>query len=106
MAIFITGAGGFLGQALINTLLEQGKEVLAFDYAKPKDEILAKWAGKVKFYQGDIRDSKLINELTAESGTSDPIIHLAGILTAACDREPRSAMDIKTGGTCNVLEAA
>ena len=106
MAVFITGAGGFLGQALINTLVQQGREVLAFDFMKPKDELLAKWGNKVKFHQGDIQDAKLIADLTVQSGTSDPIIHLAGILTARCDREPHSAIGINVGGTCNVLEAA
>jgi UDP-glucose 4-epimerase len=106
MAVFVTGAGGFLGQALVNTLIEQGKEVLAFDFSAPKDEVLAKWAGKAKFCQGDIQDAKLIEDLVAQSGTTDPIIHLAGILTARCDREPRSAISVNVGGTCNVLEAA
>jgi len=106
MAVFITGAGGFLGQALVNTLIVQGKEVLAFDYAAPKDEVLSKWAGKVEFRQGDIRDAKLIASLAAQSGTTDPIVHLAGILTSGCDRDPRSAIDINIGGTLNALEAA
>ena len=106
MAVFITGAGGFLGQALINTLVEQGKDVLAFDYSTPKDEVLAKWGSKVKFCQGDVRDAKLIADLTAQSGNSDPIIHLAGILTAGCDRDPQAAIGINIGGTCNVLEAS
>ena len=106
MAVFVTGAGGFLGQTLITTLIEQGKEVLAFDFTVPKDEVLAAWKGKAEFYQGDIRDSKLIAELTEKSGTADPVIHLAGILTAGCDRDPRAAIEINVTGTCNVLEAA
>jgi len=106
MAVFVTGAGGFLGQTLVNTLIEQGKEVLAFDFTSPKDEVISGWKGKAEFYQGDIRDAKLIADLTAKSGTSDPVIHLAGILTAGCDKEPRSAIEINVMGTCNVLEAA
>jgi nucleoside-diphosphate-sugar epimerase len=106
MAVFITGAGGFLGQTLVNTLIAQGKEVLGFDYAMPKDEVLARWKGKAEFRQGDIRDAKLIMELVERSGTTDPIIHLAGILTAGCDRDPHSAIEVNIGGTCNVLEAA
>ncbi|MCL2319229.1 MAG: NAD(P)-dependent oxidoreductase [Treponema sp.] len=106
MAVLITGAGGFLGQTLINTLIEQGKEIVGFDYAAPKDAVLARWKGKVEFHQGDIRDSKLIDSLAARSGQKDPIIHLAGILTAACDRDPHSAIGINIDGTCNVLEAA
>jgi nucleoside-diphosphate-sugar epimerase len=106
MSVFVTGAGGFLGQTLVNTLISQGKAVLAFDYAAPKAETLARWKGKAEFRQGDIRDAKLVADLMAQSGTTDPVIHLAGILTAGCDRDPHAAIEINVGGTCNVLEAA
>ena len=106
MAVFVTGAAGFLGQSLINTLIDQGREVLGFDYTSPKDEVLARWKGKAEFHQGDIRDTKLIADLVTASGTVDPILHLAGILTAGCDRDPQSAIGINIGGTTNVLEAA
>jgi UDP-glucose 4-epimerase len=106
MAVFVTGAGGFLGQMLVNTLIVQGKQVLAFDFNSPKDEVIAQWKGKAEFRQGDIRDAKLIGDLIAESGTTDPIIHLAGVLTAGCDRDPQTAMAVNIGGTYNVLEGA
>jgi nucleoside-diphosphate-sugar epimerase len=106
MAVFITGAGGFLGVTLVNALIAQGKEVLAFDYNGPKPEVLESWKGKAEFRQGDIRDAKLIESLIAESGTSDPIIHLAGILTAACDRDPNAAIGVNVSGTYNALEGA
>ncbi|MCL2374157.1 MAG: NAD(P)-dependent oxidoreductase [Treponema sp.] len=106
MAVFVTGAGGFLGQALIAALIGQGREVLAFDFAAPKDAVIAAWKGKAEFCQGDIRDAGLIAELTAKSGTSDPIFHLAGMLTTGCDRDPRAAMEVNMGGTYNVLDAA
>jgi nucleoside-diphosphate-sugar epimerase len=64
------------------------------------------WKGKADFRQGDIRDRKLISDLVAESGTTDPIVHLAGILTAGCDRDPQAAVAVNWGGTYNVLEAA
>ena len=106
MAVFVTGASGFLGQSLVNTLIDQGKEVLCFDYTSPKDEILERWKGKATFRQGDIQDVKLIAELVSQSGTVDPIIHLAGLLTAGCDRDPKSAIGVNIGGTYNVLDAA
>lgn len=106
MAVFITGAGGFLGQTLVDTLIAEGGKVLAFDFNSPSDEVLSRWKGKVEFRQGDIRDRKLINDLVAESGTTDPIVHLAGILTAGCDRDPQAAVAVNWGGTYNVLEGA
>ncbi|MFP3042071.1 NAD(P)-dependent oxidoreductase [Treponema primitia] len=106
MAVFVTGGGGFLGQTLVDNLIALGHQVLVFDYNAPKEDVIARWKGKAEFRQGDIRDAKLIDDLIAESGTSDPIIHLAGILTAGCDRDPQAAIAINLGGTYNVLEGA
>jgi nucleoside-diphosphate-sugar epimerase len=106
MAVFVTGGGGFLGQTLVDNLIALGHQVLVFDYNSPKEDVIARWKGKAEFRQGDIRDAKLIDDLIAESGTTDPIIHLAGILTAGCDRDPQAAIAINLGGTHNVLEGA
>jgi UDP-glucose 4-epimerase len=106
MAVFVTGAGGFLGQTLVNTLIADGKQVLAFDYNAPPQGVLEGWKGRAEFRQGDIRDQKFVASLIAESGTSEPIIHLAGILTTGCDRDPHAALAINVGGTYNVLEGA
>jgi UDP-glucose 4-epimerase len=106
MAVLVTGAGGFLGQALVNALIAQGKRVLGFDYHPPQEDVLAQWKGSAEFRQGDIRDAKLLANMAAESGTSEPIVHLAGILTAGCDHDPQAAIEINVSGTYNVLEAA
>jgi nucleoside-diphosphate-sugar epimerase len=106
MAIFVTGAGGFLGRSLVDALIDGGMKVLAFDYQEPPPAVLARWKGRAEFRQGDIGDEGLLAALIRESGTDDPIIHLAGVLTAYCDRNPRAAIAVNVGGTCNVLEGA
>ena len=106
MAVFVTGAGGFLGQSLVHTLIADGKKVLAFDYNAPSQAVLDGWKGKAEFRKGDIRDQKLIADLVAESGQEEPIIHLAGILTTGCDRDPHAAIAINVGGMYNILESA
>ncbi|MDR1863406.1 MAG: NAD(P)-dependent oxidoreductase [Treponema sp.] len=106
MAVFITGAGGFLGRSLVDTLIARGQRVLAFDYASPPDRVLEAWKGRAEFRQGDIRDAQAIAALIEESGRQDPIVHLAGILTAGCDRDPSAAIAVNLGGTRNVLEGA
>jgi nucleoside-diphosphate-sugar epimerase len=106
MAVFVTGAGGFLGRSLVNTLIARDQKVLAFDYASPPDTQLEVWKGKAEFRQGDIRDAQTVAALIAESGAGDPVIHLAGILTAGCDRDPAAAIAVNLGGTRNVLEGA
>jgi nucleoside-diphosphate-sugar epimerase len=106
MAVLVTGAGGFLGQALVDSLIAQGRKALAFDFKAPGKETLARWQGRAEFRQGDIRDGTLVAALAAEAGAEDPIIHLAGILTAGCDRDPEAAIAVNINGTRNVLEAA
>ena len=106
MAVLITGGAGFIGAALAERFLGQGHEVLAFDASEPREAVTRRWGGRVEFVKGDIRDRKLIAGLVERSGTKDPIVHLAAMLTAGCDRDPEAAMAVNVGGCFNVLEAA
>jgi nucleoside-diphosphate-sugar epimerase len=106
VAVLITGGAGFIGAALAERFLGQGYGVLAFDAVDPREAVTRRWAGKVDFVKGDIRDRKLIASLVERSGRKDPIVHLAGMLTAGCDRDPEAAMAVNVGGCFNVLEAA
>ena len=106
MAVLVTGAGGFLGKEFIDRVLESGRTVLAFDFAEPKAESLKEWGDRVEFIQGDIRDKSMVNYLVKKSGTEDPIVHLAGILTAGCDRDPSMAIAVNINGLNYVLDAA
>lgn len=105
MAVFITGGAGFIGPALANEFLAAGYDVLAFDRYPPNDKILRAWGDRVHFVQGDIRDRDLVRSLIKESGT-DPVVHLAGILTAGCDRDPDLALAVNVMGMRTVLEGA
>ena len=106
MAVLVTGAGGFLGPEIIDRLLAEGNEVLAFDFAPLRPELADRWGNKVEFIRGDIRDKSMVRYLVEKSGTKDPIIHLAGILTSGCDRNPEMAIAVNLNGLYNVLEAA
>lgn len=106
MAILVTGAAGFIGRRLVSHYQSCGQSILAFDFAEPPPEILAQWKGSAEFVRGDIRDRELVHRIVEESGEADPIIHLAGMLTAGCDRDPQSAMAINVSGTQHLLDAA
>ena len=62
-------------------------------------------AGERGFVAGDITDRASFVEL-AKSQEFSAIVHLAGIVTMGCERDPDLAMRVNLGGTHNVLEAA
>jgi nucleoside-diphosphate-sugar epimerase len=98
----ITGAGGFIGSALANALIERGDEVVAFDrFSRGKEDRLA---DGVQIYPGDIRYPGLV-ELAAAN--CDAIWHLAYIQgTQTFYAEPREVIDVALRGILNVLDAA
>ncbi|MHB1132514.1 MAG: NAD-dependent epimerase/dehydratase family protein [Chloroflexota bacterium] len=106
MAVVITGGAGFIGPVLTNLFLDAGYEVLSFDRAAPAERHTSGWGKRVKVVQGDIRDRDLVRSLIQEAGTTDPIVHLAGILTAGCDRDPDLALAVNLHGAHTVFEAA
>ena len=78
MRVFITGGAGFIGSHLCDALLAEGKEVTILDnLSTGSKKNIAHLEGKIKVFQGDIRDQKLVESLVAES---DLILHMAAAL--------------------------
>ncbi len=106
MAVLITGGAGFIGVAISRMLAENGYEVVAFDRNEPPANAIKDMPAGVRFVKGDIQDKELARGLVAETGDKDPILYLAGILTAGCDRDPELAMAVNVHGFHTVIEAA
>ena len=106
MAILITGGAGFIGRALARHFVAEGREVLAFDVTAPEAVAGADWPAAVSYASGDIRDAAAVRAAVERSGEQDPIVHLAGLLTAGCDHDPTLAMAVNVGGSFHVLDAA
>ncbi len=89
--IGVTGGSGFIGQHVIEELLQRGYEVVILDRLdKRPDKWIAKVA-KIFFFQGDIRDSNAVTEF---AGMVDGVIHLAGVLgTQEAIYNPRPAVE-------------
>ena len=105
--IFITGGAGFVGSHLADALLAEGAaEVIALDnfvrgnHDNVKDALAT---GRFGLVEGDIRDAKLVDSLTAGC---DYVFHEAALRITACAADPRAAYDVMFAGTFNVLEAA
>jgi len=71
--VFVTGASGFVGGAVVEELLERGYEVNALVHRRP----IVSAAGRVHSIDGDLFDAKAL-----ERGMrgADAVIHLVGII--------------------------
>ncbi len=101
----VTGAAGFIGSHIVETLLERGDEVRALDnFATGHRHNIEPFLSDIEFIEGDIRDPDTCQ--TACAGT-DYVIH-----QAALGSVPRSIEDPLTShaanatGTLNMLVAA
>ena len=78
MRVFITGGAGFIGSHLCDTLLAEGKEVTILDnLSTGSKKNISHLGEKIRVFQGDIRDQKLVESLVAES---DLVLHMAAAL--------------------------
>jgi len=104
--VFITGATGFIGAALVARFAAAGQDVLACDARPPADAVAKTWGKTVSFAVCDVRDRAAVRALVERAGSSGPIVHLAGILTAGCDTDPNAAMQVNLQGFHHVVDAA
>jgi len=78
MRAFITGGAGFIGSHLTDALIARGDNVTILDNLSTgsKDNI-APIFNQVTFIEGDIRNQKIVEELTRDA---DVVIHMAAAL--------------------------
>ena len=102
----VTGADGFVGQHLVDQLLEAGEEVLgAVRRLPPKLTTLSpENAQRVKWLSFELSDRNSVREALRGSYV-DRIFHLAGLSSPAKSRQdPVSTFEINAVGTLFLLE--
>jgi len=78
MKVFITGGAGFIGSHLCDVLVAEGKDVTILDnLSTGSKKNIAHLEGKIKVFQGDIRDQKLVESLVENC---DLVLHMAAAL--------------------------
>lgn len=104
-AVLITGGAGYIGRWVARELASRGIATVAFDRVAPAPDSTLPLPDGVKFIEGDVTDQKAVTQ-AAQSGNFAAIIHLAGIVTMGCERDPDLAMKVNLSGTHYALEAA
>ena len=101
MKILLTGAGGQIGHDLIGALVAAGHDVTSTDVA-PRPASHAAAGGD--WQRLDVTDEAATESLFATI-KPDLVFHLAAILSARGEHDPRLAYHVNQTGTWNVLEA-
>ena len=108
--VLVTGADGFIGSHLTESLLEKGYEVKAFSYYNSfntwgwLDTLRKEKLDEIEVFTGDIRDPNGVR--TAMQGV-DAVFHLAALIAIPFSyHSPDSYVDTNIKGTLNVLQAA
>src|ERR1700733_14418493 len=102
MKILLTGAGGQIGHDLIGALVAQGHDLVSTDLA-PRPPSHAHAGGD--WQRLDVTDAAAVQHMFTET-RPDLVFHLAAILSARGEQDPRLAYAVNQTRTWNVLAAA
>jgi UDP-glucuronate 4-epimerase len=114
MKVLVTGAAGFIGSHVTESLLAEGWEVVGvdnfdsfYDPAIKKENLKGVRRNKAfRLVEGDIRDGAFL-ESVADGSKLDAVIHLAARAGVRPSLEqPKLYADVNVSGTVEVLEMA
>lgn len=108
--VLVTGADGFIGSHLVESLIESGYKVKAFVYYNSFnswgwiDSFKEELKKEIEIFSGDIRDPNGVHE---SMENVDAVFHLAALIGIPFSyHSPDSYVDTNIKGTLNVLQAA
>jgi nucleoside-diphosphate-sugar epimerase len=104
--ILVTGGCGFLGSWVVDALVRDGHAVAILDRTVRTDALEMVCPGlsdRVALRSGDVTD---LDDLMAAMEGVDRVVHLAGLMTVDCRRDPLLGARVNVLGGLTVLEAA
>jgi GDP-4-dehydro-6-deoxy-D-mannose reductase len=105
MQIFITGATGFAGSHLLDSLLAEGHEIFALMHPATSHQALPEHP-RLHTVVGDLLEREALKTAVLQA-EPETIYHLAGQASPGRSWEnPALTIAINTGGTANLLDAA
>lgn len=109
-SVAVTGAGGFIGSHLVETLVRAGADVRALvSYRSQSDLGALSWAdpeivGQLDVQRSDVRDPDAMTRLV---DGRDVVFNLAALVAIPYSyAQPRHVFDVNVTGTLNVAQAA
>lgn len=101
----VTGGAGFIGSNIVEELVRRNQKVTVLDnFITGKKKNIAPFLDKISLVEGDIRDSKVLDESLRGI---DFVIHQAALRSVPKSVEdPFSTNDVNVFGTLNLLMAA
>lgn len=110
MRVLVTGAEGFIGSHIVETLVKQGHHVKAFvlynsfNFWGWLDTCSEEIKSQFEVFSGDIRDPNGVKEAMANC---DAVLHLAALIAIPYSyTSPDTYVDTNIKGTLNILQAA
>lgn len=109
LTALVTGGSGFIGTWVLRELLARGVRPVVFDVqANPQrwSQILgADAAASMAFVQGNLLDRELLQKTCDEYHVTH-LIHLAALLTPACQQDPWAGFQVNVVGSTALFELA
>ena len=103
--ILVTGGAGFIGSYVVEELVQlQPKKIIIIDnFIRGTTANMKNFSSNplVEFHEGDIRDTKKMEELIA--GT-DYIFHMAALRINACAANPQDGFDVMLKSTFDIAQ--
>jgi UDP-glucose 4-epimerase len=106
MRVLITGGAGFIGAWTARLLIDKGHDVTSLDLSNTSgatSEILGHRISAIEWVTGDV---VRYDDVAAAAESCHAIIHLAGLLTPACQRDPILGAQVNVIGPLNAFEVA
>lgn len=102
MAVLVCGGAGYIGSHTVAELLEKGEDVVVLDNLE-KGHKKAILGGR--FYEGDLRDSALLDRIFTENKIDSVIDFAAYSLVGESVEEPLKYFENNVSSTINLLES-
>lgn len=99
--ILVTGGTGFVGARTVAALHAAGHAVRILDLSPRPEQLPAGIAAEI--VKGDITDARTVVDAAQDC---DGIVHLVGLMTVDCARDPVLGTRVNLIGSLNVFEAA